>query len=252
MRQPVTDAYQKIFNGKKKILVVFAHPDDLELYCGGTVARLIADGRSVRSVKITSGEMGSRQEKIASDELLSIREKEDSASMSKLGITSENNIYLRLGDGKVENNLETIGKVARQIRLFQPDLIITHNPQNLVIRFDQNVSWFNHRDHRYTGQVVIDASYPYARDLLFYPEHFQDPQAQSWICTQFLFVDSYDHQDSIFVDVTDFIVKRVAAHAQHSSQYSVKDAQGSADFFTKKWDPENKKNFETFRYVIVD
>ncbi|MFA6518189.1 MAG: PIG-L deacetylase family protein [Candidatus Shapirobacteria bacterium] len=252
MKQPITDSYQRIFADKKRVLVVFAHPDDLELYCGGTVARLISDGKIVRSVKMTSGEMGSRQEKITQEELLSIREKEDSASMTELGIAREDNVYLRRGDGKIENNLEIIGDVAKQIRLFQPDLIITHNPQDLVIRFDKDINWFNHRDHRNTGQIVIDASYPYARDILFYPDHFQDPVAKSWTCTEFLLVDSYGHEDSVFVDITKFISKRVAAHARHKSQYSTKDAKDSADFFTKSWDSQGKNKYETFRHVIVD
>ena len=99
---------------------------------------------------------------------------------------------------------------------------------------------------------MVDASYPYARDILFYPEQFLDPNVKSCICTQFLVVDSYGHKDSVFVDVTDQISKRVEAHAMHKSQYSKEDAQESADFFTKSWDSEGKRNFETFRWIIAD
>jgi LmbE family N-acetylglucosaminyl deacetylase len=248
----VQDSYQKIFSSINKILVVLAHPDDLELYCGGLVARLVADGKIVRSVKVTSGEMGSRHIKVSSDELRKIREAEDVAAMTKLGILSENNIYLRFPDGGVENNLDLIGQIALQIRLFQPDLIITHNAEDKIIRFDDNNSWFNHRDHLNTGISAIDGSYPYSRDLLFFPEHYQNPSAKSWACTKFLIVDSYNHPDSVFIDVTNFISQRVEAHSQHKSQYSVAAAQESADFFTKKWDPTGQKNYETFRYLIVD
>ena len=58
----ITDSYQKIFGDKKRIMAIFAHPDDFELYFGGTAARLIADGKTVCSVKMTSGDMGSRQD----------------------------------------------------------------------------------------------------------------------------------------------------------------------------------------------
>lgn len=232
--------------------MVFGHPDDLELFCGGTVARLIADGKRVRSIKMTSGEMGSRQQKITSKELKLVREQEDSASMAVLGIPPDDNVYLHLEDGKIENNPETIGQMVEQIRLFQPDLIITHNPLDMIIHFDKDVNWFNHHDHRNTGSIAIDASYPYARDILFYPQHFQKPAVKSWTCIQFLFVDHYGHEDSVFIDVTKYIDKRVEAHSQHKSQYSKEDAQDSADFFTKKWDPQGQKNYETFRYVIAD
>lgn len=252
MMTPIVDSYSEIFSNKKKILVVFAHPDDLELYCGGTVARLVADGKQVRSIKMTSGEMGCRLENVTSEELMKIREEEDSASMRELGIKDEDNIYFRLGDGKVENNFQSIGEVVKQIRLFQPDLIITHNSSDLIIRFGKGINWFNHRDHRNTGSIVIDASYPFARDILFYSEQFEDPKVKSWSCTQFLLVDSYGHEDAVFIDITDHVARRVAAHAKHKSQYSEADAQESADFFTKNWDETGLKNFETFRFVNAD
>lgn len=201
---------------------------------------------------MTSGERGSRQETITSEDLMKIREEEDKFSMRELGIRDEDNIYLRLGDGKVENNLNVIGEVVKQIRLFQPDLIITHNPHDLIIRFDKDINWFNHRDHRNTGSLVIDASYPYARDVLFYPEQFKGVGVKSSTCTQFLLVDSYSHEDSVFIDVTSQIAKRIAAHAKHKSQYSEKDVKESADFYTKRWDETGKRNFETFRYVNAD
>ncbi|MBI1811771.1 MAG: PIG-L family deacetylase [Nitrospirae bacterium] len=59
----LTDSYQRIFSKKNRILAVFAHPDDAELYAGGTIARLTQDGKIVRVVKVTSGNRGSRQEK---------------------------------------------------------------------------------------------------------------------------------------------------------------------------------------------
>ncbi len=246
----IQDSYSSVFQNTNKILCVFAHPDDLEIMCGGLVARLIADGKDVRSVKVTSGDMGSRQEKITEVELKNAREIEDSNAMAVLGLKPENNIYLQVLDGRVENSVENIGKIAQQIRLFQLDLIITHNPEVSIVRFDKENSWFNHRDHRATGQLAFDAAYPYSRDLLFFPEHFQDPKAKSWACDTFLVVDSYGHEDSVFFDVTDFVDKRVEAQAKHQTQYNLESAQEMADFFTKQWDKD--RQFETFRLVKAD
>lgn len=248
----INDSYQQIFGNKKRIMAVFAHPDDLEIMCGGLVARLIAGGKIVRSVKVTTGDMGSHQNKISQSDLRNAREIQDTEAMTILGINRENNIYLNLPDGSVENTVENIGKIAEQIRLFQPDLIITHNPEISIVRFDKDNSWFNHRDHRTTGQLTFDAAYPYSRDLLFFPEHFENPLAKSWACDEFLVVDSYGHPDSVFMEMTDFVEKRVTAHAMHKTQYNRESAQESADFFTKNWDAEGKKNFETFRYVKAD
>lgn len=250
------DSYDRIFENKKRIMVVMPHPDDTELYCGATVARLVKDGKRVRVVKMTSGDKGSRQEKITRDELGRLREKEDRAGMKVLGIKSEDNIYLGLGDGEVEHDMETIGKVVFQIRLFRPELIITTNPEDFIIRYGKDINWVNHRDHRHTGRVTVDAAYPYARDLLFFPEHFDpsaSPQGKAapWICTEFLFTDVYTHPDLVYIDVTDYVDYRTKALAAHSSQYSLKHARESTDFFTKS--PQyGKKRYDRFRYVIAD
>lgn len=243
------DAFKRIFNNKERVLVIMAHPDDSELYAGGTIARLVASDKRVRVVKMTNGENGSRQEAISKEELGKIRKQEDINAMKIYGIKDEDNIYLDLGDGKIENDLETIGKLAYQIREFKPNLIITHNPEDVIIRFDKDVNWINHRDHKNTGLVSIYAAYPYSRDLLFYPEQFKNRNLTSHICSEFLLVDYYSYPDSVTIDVTKNIDIRIKAHASHSSQYTVQHAQESADFFTLQSDGTR---FEKFRYVIAD
>lgn len=257
----IVDSYEKIFGNKDRILVVMPHPDDCELYCGATVARLIKSGKRVRVIKMTFGDRGNKQIPISQIALRKIREKEDRAAMRLLGIKDEDNIYLGIGDGEIEHDLKTIGKVAYQIRLFKPQLIITTNPQDYIIRFDKDINWINHRDHRNTGRIALDAAYPYARDLLFFPEHFKiknktvssiaNNTVSSHACTEFLFTDVYDHPDLVYIDVTDFIDYRTRALAAHSSQYTLKHAQESTDFFTKL--PQyGSRRFDRFRYVVAD
>lgn len=145
----------------------------------------------------------------------------------------------------------TIGKIAYQIRSFKPDLIITTNPEDMIIRYGKNVNWVNHRDHRNCGKSVIDAAYPYARDLLFFPEHFKQNGINSHKTAEFLLTDYYNHPDLVYIDVTDYIDTRIKAHAAHSSQYSLKDARESANFFTKS-ESFGTRRFERFRYVLAD
>jgi LmbE family N-acetylglucosaminyl deacetylase len=248
----IIDSYSEVFKDVKKVLVVMPHPDDCELYCGGTVVRLVNNGIDVRVIKMTNGEKGCKQEKITSEELKKIRVKEDTMAMKTLGIKDENNIYLDLGDGQVEDNMETIGLIAKQIRIYQPDLIIITNPQDMVIRFDKDVNWFNHRDHLHTGKAVLFSSYPYARDISFFPEHFEDKSAKSHICTKFLLTDYYNDKDNVLIDVTDTVETRINAHSCHSSQYSEEDARNSADFFTKSDKYTDGKRYEKFKYVLAD
>ncbi|MBI5151651.1 MAG: PIG-L family deacetylase [Candidatus Pacebacteria bacterium] len=245
-----TDEYTRIFSEKQRILVVMAHPDDAEIYCGGTIARLRHDNKKVMVVKMTVGNKGSRQEKISEQELGELREREDAKAMEVLGVSKEYTACLKIGDGSVENDIPTIGLVAKQIRIFQPELIITHNPEDMIIRFDQDVNWVNHRDHRNTGKTAIDAAYPYSRDLLFFPEHFQDPKTESHAVSEFLLVDYYDHKDTVHIDMTAFAETRTKAIAAHQSQYPQKKAQDSTDFFTKLDD--SGKRYERFRYVVAD
>lgn len=242
------DSYKKIFENKTKVMFVFSHPDDAEIYCGGTIARLITDGKKVMLVKMTKGNKGSRQELISESDLAVIREEEDKNALIVLGLTSKDSVNLDLGDGQVENNLKTIGLLVEEIRRFKPDLIVTHNPEKVLIKDLDGFFYVNHRDHRNTATSVVDASYPYSRDNLFFPKQISSG-LESHSTLEFLFVDSWGDQDTIGIEVSSFIEKRTEAIACHHSQYSKENAQKSTDFFVRK---VAEKSFEIFRYVTID
>lgn len=242
------DSYNEIFKDKDRIMFVFAHPDDAEIYCGGLIARLNEDGKKVLLVKMTTGNKGSRDSKITEKELAETRETEDSNALKVLGLTNADSINLNLGDGQVKNNNKTIGLLVREIRRFKPDLLVTHNPENVLIRDLEGGYYVNHKDHRNTGISVVDAAYPFSRDTLFYPEHF-DEGLESHTTSEFLFVDSWGHQDTVYIEVTKQEQKRTAAIASHKSQYSPENAKSSTDYFAPEKDG---KRFEQFRYVVAD
>ncbi|HRI05911.1 MAG TPA: PIG-L family deacetylase [Candidatus Dojkabacteria bacterium] len=243
------DSFEKVFEDVKTVIVITAHPDDLELYAGGTIARCLDLGIRVVSVRMTLGEKGSREDYIAESELKAIRKGEDTQAMSELGVPARDCEYLDLGDGAVEYSIENISKLSYLFRKYQPDLLITHNPEDKIIRFAKDVNWINHRDHQNTGLLAIDAAYPYSRDRNFFSHHFSE-DIKPARCTKFLLVDYYDHEDTVNIDVTDFISRRINAHAKHVSQYSLEDAKASADFFTLK--EGSDRRWESFRYVVAD
>lgn len=245
-----TCKYKEIFGTKNKILAVFAHPDDTEIYAGGTIARLVTDGKEVLVVKMTLGNRGSRQQNISEQDLAQLRESEDEKGMSKLGLTAKNYINLNLLDGGVEDTIENRGKLVKVIRTFKPDLVITHNPEDKIIRWSSDCSWINHRDHKITANLVIDACYPYSRDTLFYPEQFAEEGVGSHSVTEYLLVDYFDHPDTVAIDITDTADQKVRAISAHSSQYSIETANVSCDFFTKL--DNSGRRYERFRYVIAD
>lgn len=229
-------------------MFVFAHPDDAEIYCGGLIARLASDKKQVKLIKMTTGNKGSRGEQISESQLAKTRETEDSTALQTLGLSEAASLNLNLGDGEIENNLETIGLLVKEIRTFKPELIVTHNPEKTLIRDESGGYYVNHRDHRHTAELTVDAAYPYSRDHLFYPEQIK-AGLTGHTCSEFLFVDSWGHQDTIYIDITDYAAKRTQAIACHKSQYSEANAQGSTDFFAPV---VGGKRLEQFRYVVSD
>ena len=128
-----------------------AHPDDAEFLCGGSIARLCAEGWEVNYVLTTSGDMGTRDDKMSRQAMAAIREKEQVEAATVLGVKEV--VFLRYPDGFYEDTAESRGKIVREVRRLKPDLVITWDP------FRRS---FTHRDHRLTGQSTIDALYPLA------------------------------------------------------------------------------------------
>lgn len=244
------DAYDTIFKDKKTIMVIMAHPDDLEVFCGGTVARLLADGKRVISVKITTGDRGSKDRVVGLDDLAKQRLAEDAKAMAVFGIPPEDSVNLLLHDGEVDNSLQTIGKIAYQIRKFKPELIITTNPDSVIIRHSPGTNWVNHRDHRHAAESALDAAYPYSRDRSFFPEHFNDPGILPTHCVEFLIADSWTGLDEVMIDVNEYKSTVKRAMLCHGSQVNEGYVDNSISFFTTHGGVSGA--YEKFRHVIAD
>jgi LmbE family N-acetylglucosaminyl deacetylase len=247
---PSLDAYNKVFADKHTIMVIMAHPDDLEVFCAGTVARLIADGKRVVSIKLTSGNRGSKDAKVSLTELAKTRLAEDAKAMAVLGIKPEDSVNLEINDGEVENTLAIIGLVAYHIRKFQPELIITTNPETIISRHSEGTNWVNHRDHRLTAACALDAAYPYSRDRSFFPAHFEDPAIKPAHCTEFLIADSWSGVDEVLIDMADYRAVAKRAMLCHASQVNESYADNSITFFTTHEGAPG--SYEKFRHVIAD
>lgn len=118
------------------VLVFAAHPDDAELNCGGTIATLIAQGKSVGVIDLTQGEMGTRG-------TIETREKEAEDASKILGLSFR--VNLSLGDSIVANTRENQFKLIREIRAFTPTLCLIGAPQD------------RHPDHGKATQLCIDS-----------------------------------------------------------------------------------------------
>ena len=103
----------------QRILVIMAHPDDAEFICGGTIARLVSEGRDVFYVLVTSGNRGSHEAGMTMERLGEIRENEQRHAAEVLGVREV--AFLGYNDGEVEVNLAFRRQLEHGIRLVQPD-----------------------------------------------------------------------------------------------------------------------------------
>jgi len=142
-----------------QVMVITPHPDDAEYGAAGTVARWVSEGRDVIYVVCTNGDKGTSDTSMKPETLVRIREQEQLAAARLLGVREV--IFLRYPDQTLEDTPEFRKEIVRLIRMYQPETVVTVNPYRRYI-------W--HRDHRITGQVILDAVFPYARDFLAYPD----------------------------------------------------------------------------------
>ncbi len=144
---------------KADVLVITPHPDDAEFGCAGSVAKMTAAGKRVVYIVCSNGEKGTEDIHMPPETLAKIREKEQKEAARVLGVSEV--IFLRIPDQNLEDTPEFRKILVRYIRIFRPGLVITADPYRRYI-------W--HRDHRVVGRVVLDAVFPYARDIWAYPE----------------------------------------------------------------------------------
>jgi LmbE family N-acetylglucosaminyl deacetylase len=187
-----------------QVMVVTPHPDDAEYGVAGTVARWVREGKEVIYVVCTSGEKGSSDADVKPDELAKIREKEQLAAAEILGVREV--IFLRYPDQGLEDTPEFRKEIVRLIRMYKPEIVITADPYRRYI-------W--HRDHRITGQVVLDAVFPYARDYYSYPDLLEEGLYPHKVKEVLL----WGAEDSNYrSDITDTFDLKLAALRCHKSQ----------------------------------
>lgn len=186
------------------IMIVTPHPDDAEYGVAGTVARWTKEGKKVIYVVCTNGDKGSNNPRMKPEELAEIRKKEQRAAADVLGVSDV--IFLGLPDQGLEDTPQFRKQIVRLIRQHRPEIVVTADPYRRYI-------W--HRDHRITGQVVLDAVFPYARDHLAYPDLLEEG-LQPHKVREMLFWASEDI--NYRSDITAFFELKVAALRCHESQ----------------------------------
>ena len=185
------------------VLAVAAHPDDVELQAGGTVAAWARDGVRVELACFTAGEKGAHDPGADPVELGRRRRQEALAAAGELGARGVH--FLGATDGELEATLELRVAVARLVRQVRPDVVVGHDPWR---------RWLLHPDHRAAGLLTVDGVVA-ARDPLYAPELAAEGLPAHRPHSVLLF--GTDAPDEV-VDISATIDAKLAALRAHASQ----------------------------------
>lgn len=197
---------------KLDILAIGAHPDDVELACGGTVAKSVKAGYKVGLVDLTEGELGTRGDKI-------IRAKEADEAARILGVAVREN--LRIPDGKIEVTTPNMNKVIALYRKYRPEIILIPHWQE------------RHPDHVHAHYLCREAQF--YSGLRKISVRSYGKKLQPWRPPKYLhYMQKNEFTPSFIIDISDVFGIRVAAIKAHRSQFFNPDSKEPETFLSQK------------------
>jgi LmbE family N-acetylglucosaminyl deacetylase len=201
-----------------RILVIVAHPDDVDFGAAGTIAHWTDAGLEVSYCLVTNGDAGGSDPSVSRPEMAVIRQAEQTAAAKQVGVHDLH--FLGYPDGRVESTIGLRRDLARVIRLLRPDRVVCQSPERNYMRMG-----VSHPDHRAVGNAALDAVYPDSRNPFAFPELLAEEKLEPWTVREVWISGSPAPTD--FVDVTETFDRKVAALRCHVSQ--IKDPDGLAD-----------------------
>jgi N-acetylglucosamine malate deacetylase 1 len=236
-------------DGKLRIIVFGAHPDDAEYKAGGVGAIWAKAGHHVKLVSVTNGDIG--HWKMAGGPLAKRRTEESALVAKRLGVTSE---VLDIHDGELMPTLENRRTILRLIREWNADVVICHRP------------WDYHPDHRYVGVLVQDAAYMVAVPF-FSPDVPPLDKNPVFLYASDRFEKPYPFRADIIVGIDDVFEQKVDALMALESQTFEGGALGSAEFMAstppadqpeqrrqwlwKRWDGRQRSEANRYRDSLI-
>ena len=193
----------------QRVLVVTAHPDDVDFGAAGTVACWTGAGISVGYCVVTDGDAGGHDESVPRGQIAPLRRKEQTAAAACVGVHDLR--FLGYPDGQVEATLALRKDLARVIRQVRPDRVVSPNPERNYARIG-----VSHPDHRAVGAAALDAVYPDARNPFAFPELRADEGLEPWTVAEVWLAGG--PSPNRYVDITETFDRKVAALRAHESQ----------------------------------
>ncbi len=194
----------------QRVLVVLAHPDDPEFFCGATLAKWARAGKEIHYLLLTCGDKGSDSPDVTPEMLCADRQSEQRAAAQIIGAREVTFLHYR--DGELANTREVQRDIVRAIRRLKPHIVVTCDPTTL---FRPTNIGINHPDHRAAGAATLDAIFPAAGNRMYFPELLAEglephsPQ-EVWL--------SGTNEPNVWVNVNETLDIKLAALRAHASQ----------------------------------
>jgi LmbE family N-acetylglucosaminyl deacetylase len=192
----------------ERILVVTAHPDDVDFGSAGSVARWTDAGIEVAYCICTNGEAGGFDASVMRSTMAEIRQAEQRAAAKVLGVTDVT--FLGHPDGRLVPTIELRRDISRVIRRVRPQRVVSQTPERSFQRI-----YASHPDHLAAGEATFAAVYPDARNQFAHPELMEEG-LEPWSVPE-LYVVTAEPSD-VFVDITDTFERKLDALRCHVSQ----------------------------------
>jgi LmbE family N-acetylglucosaminyl deacetylase len=198
------------WNKHQIILVILAHPDDPEFFCGATLVRWAKAGHEIHYLLLTYGDKGFNDPAATPEQICATRTAEQNAAAAIVGAKSVR--FLDQKDGLLVPTIGLRREVVRAIRQVKADILVTCDPTMLYNAFGT----LNHPDHRAAGQVVLDAVFPAAGSPFFFPELMKEEGLQPHMPCEIWI--SLPANPTVVLDVTDTWETKLRALKEHKSQ----------------------------------
>ena len=198
-----------------RVLVITAHPDDVDFGAAGSVATWTDAGVEVSYCIVTDGDAGGSDRSMPRRVMAEIRRAEQSAAGKVVGV---NDLYwLGYPDGRVEPTLELRRDISRVIRMVRPQRVVTQSPDRNYQRI-----YASHPDHLATGEAALCAVYPDARNPFAHTELLDIEGLEPWTVPE-VWLMAMSAPDR-FVDITGVAERKLDALRSHVSQHPDPDA----------------------------
>ena len=210
----------------ERILVVAAHPDDVDFGASATIAAWVAAGVKVAYCIATYGEAGGFDD-TPRDRIPALREAEQRAAAESIGVTDVT--FLGYPDGRVYVTHELRRDITRQIRRVRPERVLAQSPERNWQRIAPS-----HPDHLAVGEATLCAVYPDARNPFAHPELLAEEGLDAWTVPEVWLMGG--PRPDRYVDVTDTFDRKIAALRAHGSQTS---HMAELESFLQTWHAAN-------------